>query len=265
MAAFFEICGEPFAILVRHLVNIHAEKPFLFPFLAGPLGRNYYDDSFYRSLRQVEANEQEPADSGQVGFGESSADEGKPHPELADRIAMTARRLGIRDLPDRDVSIEHGNCGRKVGVITRATTAVSHLFRFLGRRSLMCAEGIEALENESTVVAKQLVEPKYTYKKDRVIIIALDPLALAPRALHTGSILAGFGIGPCAIMLPMKDMDRIEAGNDLDPVIEAYKKDVDVTLIRENLRLTVDQRFQQLMKLQQFAEDLRSGRKAHDK
>jgi len=31
---------------------------------------------------------------------------------------------------------------------------------------------------------------------------------------------------------------------DLDPVIEAYKKDVDVTLIRENLRLTVDQRFQ---------------------
>lgn len=42
-----------------------------------------------------------------------------------------------------------------------------------------------------------------------------------------------------------------------DPVIEAYKKDIDRTLIRENLRLTVDQRFQQLMKLQQFAEELR--------
>jgi hypothetical protein len=53
---------------------------------------------------------------------------------------------------------------------------------------------------------------------------------------------------------------------DLDPVIEAYKKDIDVTLIRENLRLTVDQRFQQLMKLQQFAEDLRrAGRKAREK
>jgi hypothetical protein len=49
----------------------------------------------------------------------------------------------------------------------------------------------------------------------------------------------------------------------LDAVIEAYKKDVDVTLIRENLRLTVDERFQQLMKLQQFAEELqRAGRKA---
>lgn len=49
----------------------------------------------------------------------------------------------------------------------------------------------------------------------------------------------------------------------LDAVIEAYKKDIDVTLIRQNLRLTVDQRFQQLMKLQQFAEELqRAGRKA---
>ena len=57
--------------------------------------------------------------------------------------------------------------------------------------------------------------------------------------------------------------NSLEKAKDLDPVIEAYKKDVDVTLIRENLRLTVDQRFQQLMKLQQFAEDLRhAGRKA---
>jgi hypothetical protein len=54
-----------------------------------------------------------------------------------------------------------------------------------------------------------------------------------------------------------------ERPHGLDAVIEAYKKDVDVTLIRENLRLTVDQRFQQLMKLQQFAEELQqAGRKA---
>lgn len=67
-------------------------------------------------------------------------------------------------------------------------------------------------------------------------------------------------------MSAMKDVNRVEAGKDLDPIIEAYKKDVDVTLIRENLRLTVDQRFQQLMKLQQFAEDLRrAGRKAREK
>ena len=46
-----------------------------------------------------------------------------------------------------------------------------------------------------------------------------------------------------------------------DPVIEVYKKDVDRTLIRENLRLTVDERFQQLMKLQEFAEELRRAGK----
>lgn len=50
-----------------------------------------------------------------------------------------------------------------------------------------------------------------------------------------------------------------------DPVIEAYKKDIDRTLLRENLRLTVEQRFDNLMKLQEFAEELRmAGRKQND-
>ena len=42
-----------------------------------------------------------------------------------------------------------------------------------------------------------------------------------------------------------------------DPVIEAYKKDIDRTLIRENLKLTVTERFEQAMALQRFAEELR--------
>ena len=60
--------------------------------------------------------------------------------------------------------------------------------------------------------------------------------------------------------------ESVKPGPGLDAVIEAYKKDVDVTLIRENLRLTVDERFQQLMKLQQFAEELQqAGRKARSR
>jgi hypothetical protein len=48
-----------------------------------------------------------------------------------------------------------------------------------------------------------------------------------------------------------------------DPVIEAYKGGVDRTLVRENLKLTVEQRFVKLMDLQRFAEGLRAaGRKA---
>jgi hypothetical protein len=54
--------------------------------------------------------------------------------------------------------------------------------------------------------------------------------------------------------------------NTTDPVIEAYKKHIDRTLIRQNLRLTVDQRFRQLMELQRFAEELQNaGRKARQK
>ena len=41
-----------------------------------------------------------------------------------------------------------------------------------------------------------------------------------------------------------------------DPVIEAYKRDIDRTLLRENLKLTVEERFLKLMGLQRFAEEL---------
>jgi hypothetical protein len=48
-----------------------------------------------------------------------------------------------------------------------------------------------------------------------------------------------------------------------DPVIEAYKKDVDRTLIRENLKLSHEERLLKLMQLQRFAEELRrAGRRA---
>lgn len=51
-----------------------------------------------------------------------------------------------------------------------------------------------------------------------------------------------------------------------DPVIEVYKRDIDRTLLRENLKLTVEQRLEELMELQRFAEELRkAGRQAtHD-
>jgi hypothetical protein len=52
----------------------------------------------------------------------------------------------------------------------------------------------------------------------------------------------------------------VDAG---DPVIEAYKKDVDRTLLRENLRLTVEQRFVKFERFWEFAQELRAaGRKS---
>jgi len=32
-----------------------------------------------------------------------------------------------------------------------------------------------------------------------------------------------------------------------DPIVEAYKKDIDRTLIRENLKLTVEERFRKAL------------------
>lgn len=47
-----------------------------------------------------------------------------------------------------------------------------------------------------------------------------------------------------------------------DPVIEAYKRDVDRTLLRENLKLSVDDRLDRLFALQQFAAELRRAGEA---
>jgi len=48
-----------------------------------------------------------------------------------------------------------------------------------------------------------------------------------------------------------------ESERYVDPVIEVYKKDVDRTLIRENLKLTVDQRLINLDVLLRDALELR--------
>ena len=42
-----------------------------------------------------------------------------------------------------------------------------------------------------------------------------------------------------------------------DPVIEAYKKDVDRTLLRRNLQKTVTERIEALMELQRLADEAR--------
>ena len=43
----------------------------------------------------------------------------------------------------------------------------------------------------------------------------------------------------------------------VDPVVEAYKKDVDRTLIREQLRRTPDERVQRMLGALRLAEELR--------
>ena len=55
----------------------------------------------------------------------------------------------------------------------------------------------------------------------------------------------------------------LDAPLEPDPVIEAYKKHVDRTLLRENLRRTVQERLDRLVELQRLAEEAkRAGRAA---
>ena len=44
-----------------------------------------------------------------------------------------------------------------------------------------------------------------------------------------------------------------------DPIIEYYKRDVDITLLRENLKLSHEQRLLKLMEMQKLAKELRQA------
>jgi hypothetical protein len=55
----------------------------------------------------------------------------------------------------------------------------------------------------------------------------------------------------------------MEQRSSLDDIIDVYMRDVDVTLLHENLKLTPTERIEKLMALQRFAEELqRAGREA---
>ena len=47
------------------------------------------------------------------------------------------------------------------------------------------------------------------------------------------------------------------------PIIEQLKREIDMTLLDANLKLTVEERIENLMKLQRFAEELRLAGEQH--
>jgi hypothetical protein len=53
--------------------------------------------------------------------------------------------------------------------------------------------------------------------------------------------------------------DTPPSAASFDPVVEAYKVDVDRTLLRRNLQFTVDERFQQFASFMQYYDQLREA------
>jgi hypothetical protein len=62
-------------------------------------------------------------------------------------------------------------------------------------------------------------------------------------------------------VVPVRDAPPLPPAR-VDRLVRELKKDVDRTLIRENLKLTVEERLVQLMRLQEFAEELRRAGRA---
>ena len=105
--------------------------------------------------------------------------------------------------------------------------------------------------------------------------VAFDSLqdALSGRADSSGGGGRAFGLGQrywrgfgrgARVVVRSKPKRHPEAmpGNSIDAVIEAYKRDIDRTLLRESLALTPDQRVRRLIESLRVAEELRRAMKA---
>jgi len=65
--------------------------------------------------------------------------------------------------------------------------------------------------------------------------------------------------------IPTPDSADFAPPDYVDPVIEFYKKDVDRTLLRENLKLTVQERFEKFERFMEYVYGLReAGRKSRE-
>ncbi|MBK9974586.1 MAG: hypothetical protein IPP14_07410 [Planctomycetes bacterium] len=60
----------------------------------------------------------------------------------------------------------------------------------------------------------------------------------------------------------MTESDTTSERSSMDDVIDIYKRDVDRTLLREHLKMTVEQRFERFLALMKFLEELRAAGKS---
>jgi hypothetical protein len=119
---------------------------------------------------------------------------------------------------------------------------------------------------------RDLAPPDYydpvieVYKKDvdRTLLRENLKLTVEERlrkaaALHNSIEASRGAASPPRSVFEAQSAAVISPGDYRDPVIEAYKKDVDRTLLRENLKLTVDERFQKFQSFATFANELREA------
>ena len=81
---------------------------------------------------------------------------------------------------------------------------------------------------------------------------------LMPKRSHNRRVSTGIQSSQ-RLMSDTRNTRSVGGDVSVDPVIEAYKKDIDLTLIREQLRRTPDERVERMLAALRLAEELRAA------
>lgn len=165
-------------------MDIRTEHPFFLARVAGAVGSDDGHDSFDRSFRQVDSDEEKPANARQLRFRETSTDKREPHTKRADSFAVTSGRLRIRNFAGLYIPIDQGYCTGQVGVKAWATPAIGILYLAFRGCAVVRTERVEPFEHEAASVAEEFMQPDYTEQQDGVIVIALNPFTVTSWAPH---------------------------------------------------------------------------------
>jgi hypothetical protein len=93
--------------------------------------------------------------------------------------------LRISDFPDLHFVIDQGDGRWQVGIKARTSPAISSLFFRAGwGGALTVTERVEALENESAVIAEEFMKADHPEQNDGVVVITLNAFAFTSGTLH---------------------------------------------------------------------------------
>jgi hypothetical protein len=142
--------------------------------------------------------------------------------------------------------------------------------------------GVSVEDLARAAVADLLAAPDAAFKASAERILARNPRAEAMKEWHwfvdwccsCASALGSTAVQPGRTLKPAISMRQcrytrivephepafMTVSLDPTPAIEAYKKDVDRTLLRENLRLTTTERVRKMIAALRFAETVRASR-----
>src|SRR5882724_3551136 len=143
LRALLDISRQPGGILFAHLRDGCADKPTAAAASPAPFPMNDRHYCGNRTPGQIHRDKERASRSSQVFCGKATAYKRESHSNLADNLAMSLRAMSVSDVPGQNISLNQGDRGGQVDLVTGEAALVSCKSGPLDRSSRQFTERIK--------------------------------------------------------------------------------------------------------------------------